>query len=310
MSTPNRRSNRNNPATSRLDIAQPTITSDDEIIQIDNPQPDVNIRSNYNIVALKITDEFHMDFIEHLPKSMIKNIKTLAKKHAITHCRITNLENQLTELRTHATNRTTPEFIIKQYKNILTKPEETTLKAALLVNKIEQITHQRQIQLIDCITIFNGRHTDVSNATQFGRQLLTSSPDFLNPTHINQALPSILDYYIIHQLCEFETKQTIDKEKKDIKRRKLEEHRANNVPTMATSIDIQRINKQLKNLKIKTKTIRNKPPKATNLKKAYKKDNNNKKVHFQQRKQKKSQAVSNKRRKRRNQNGTPRRNGN
>jgi hypothetical protein len=302
MSTP-RRTSRLASATTRINLSQIIPIEpppEDDIIHIENPQPDVNNRNNYNVVALKISEHFNLNFIDNLPKAMIKTITTLAHKHAVHHSRITNLEKQITELTTHKTNQTTPEFIIKQYKNILTKPEEAPLKAALMISKIEQLIHQRQVQLIETITIFNARFNDLSTATELSLRLFRNSPVYLNPAHVNIALPSFLDFNIINKLCDFDSKQAADRAKKEAKKKKLEEHRATNITTMATSKDIQKINKQLKQLTIKTTKALNKTSKSPK---------SPKKVHFQKGKQKKSQSASNNKRKR-NRNVSPRRNGN
>jgi len=83
MSTP-RRTSRLASATTRINLSQIIPIEpppEDDIIHIENPQPDVNNRNNYNIVALKISEHFNLDFIQSLPKAMTKTITTLAHKH-------------------------------------------------------------------------------------------------------------------------------------------------------------------------------------------------------------------------------------
>ena len=101
----------------------PDNTSEMEI----NPPESIDYTDSslYTIIPLVHPDGDTYEFMDTLHKSILKLIQTKATHYAIIFSKINNLNNTLKEFKTHKENKTFPETLKKQLKNIFKNSEES-----------------------------------------------------------------------------------------------------------------------------------------------------------------------------------------
>ena len=273
-----------------------------------NPNPNPNISTdiiiepqflidykddnNYVIIPLVRPDQNIFDNIDNLPKPIIKIINVIANKCAINYSKINNLNNYLEVLDKHKETQTFPDSLMKEFKNILKDDEET--KALILKAKLEQIIKSKSLLLIEEIKIFNNRQPLIIDELEYARSIY----QYTNREDFNNTITTILDYYISSKLIEFDTKQKVDKLKKEAKKEKLEKKKElDNIPLAINTKDFKKLQDKILNLEKKLKTVRNlKNPNPKPKPKPKSKDKinpkNKKGKHFQKGRQSKSQTTT------------------
>jgi hypothetical protein len=265
----------------------PTPTAD-PITLLANPTP---TNATYELVAS----------FTRLPINFKNIVTPFAIKYATITCKIDNLKLRITELEAHLTANTAPDFIIKQFKNILKNENELIMKQAMIRMKLNHLLTLKITQTNELIHQLTYRHT--SFMTQAGTAVRTIAlSDIPNDQEFWNAY---LDYNISLKLEEFRRKQANDNEIKLKKQLLFTEKTANDsIPVAITQKELKTMNTKLKNLEIKLKT---RPTSNPNKKQAAKRTNTSKsttknpKQDFHNGKQSKSQTASPKpRRTRRN----------
>jgi hypothetical protein len=277
-----------------------TPISVDSSIEPTSPQQ-INIDSNPNpntLIAcsnLITTPYEQLEDYKKLPNIFKTTITPIALKFSTIICKIDNLKLNIDDISTHLAANTAPDYIIKQFKNILKKDKELILKQMLIKNKLNQLFSDKIEQANELIQQFNLR-SNISTPQIFAilRTVpLTGLPD------LQPYWDAYLDYHIGLKLIEFRRKQALDHEIKAKKRILFNEKIAKDaIPVVITQ-------KMFKNLNLNSKNLVNKPrarprsnttnKQATSRTTNPKSDPSNPRKVFQPRKQKKSPTVPPKR---------------
>jgi len=276
-----------------IDSIVPINSQETEDINIELPIIDINDPNNYIITPLATTSLEVIEKIQTLPKPMMKILNELANTFAITYSTIQNLDKQLGELHDHETNKTIPEYLLKQFKKVL--KDDDPIKAYLLNMKLEELIRSKSIKLIEAITVFNSRASTTLRETEYARTTYQIPQEDINE---NQWI-IVLDHLISNILVTFNHKQQKDKKKKEEKQEKLMKKREeSNIPQVINTKDFKKLQSKIVKLeksltlkKSKTKTKGKNKPKNEN--KNNNKNNPNKsnpKKHFHKGRQQKSQA--------------------
>ena len=221
--------------------------------------PSPNLTSTTSIV---------IESFNKLPNCFKQTVTSFSIKYSTIICRIDNLKLRITELEDHLTENTAPDFIVKQFKNILKQENELLIKQAIIKMKMNQLLTLRITQTNELIVEFNNRHVVFQPHINLVIQTITdstipTSPIFWNP---------YLDYFISLKLIEFRVKQALDSEKKAKKQLLFNEKTAADaVPVVITHKELKTLTRKLKKLETKLKT----PPKQNTTKKQASKRNNN-----------------------------------
>jgi hypothetical protein len=238
-------------------------------------------KSSYTLL-----DEFKL-----LPNIFKTNIAPIAFKFSTIICRIDNLKLNIDDLSTHLTANTAPDYIIKQFKNILKNENELLAKQAVIRIKVNSLYTLKITQANDLISQFNHRF-DIS--TPLIEKMIQKMNISDIPTERTFWEP-YLDHLISLKLVEFQCKQDRDHE---IKAKKLilfnEKKAKDSIPVVITQKVFNNLNNRSKNLVNKPKgrprsNTTNKQ--ATNRTTTPKSDPSNPRKVFQPRKQKKSPTV-------------------
>ena len=192
----------------------PDNTSEMEI----NPPESIDYTDSslYTIIPLVHPDGDTYEFMDTLHKSILKLIQTKATHYAIIFSKINNLNNTLKEFKTHKENKTFPETLKKQLKNIFKNSEES--KALFMDIKLNETIKTKSLKAIEEIKIFNSRADITLKKLEFALNLL----EYPNTTEYQKIFSSILDYFIAIKLIEFKDKQETDLLKKEAKKAKLD----------------------------------------------------------------------------------------
>ena len=182
-----------------------------------------------------------------MPKSMLRILRDIAFKHATIHSRITNEQQTIEELKTHLNNETTPDYLIKAYKNVLNLEEDQLMKAEFLKSKIIQKITIKQNLLKEKIIIYQSRYEEINTSTATARNLFNFAQE--EETTLTE-LYGYVDFLIADKLVEFERTQQLHKKKKEEKKNKLnkmkEEHE---IPAVITAKEFNKLKETIKNLK-------------------------------------------------------------
>lgn len=264
-------------------------------ITIDNSiEPNVPLQSNSVALSasptlLTTTNEWIEEF-NQLPNHINRIAAPFVIKYSTILCKLDNLKLRINELETHLTQNTAPDFIIKQFKNMLNQENELLIKQSIIKMKMNQLLTLKITQANELITEFKNRTTVFM--TRISAVLATITNSSTPRTSIFW-IP-YLDYFISLKLIEFQDKQELDKEKKAKKQLLFNTKSTTEaIPVVMTQKELKTLNNKIKNLELnQTRTRTNTKKKQANNPTTTSKSNSKptRKV-FPKRKQNKSQSV-------------------
>jgi hypothetical protein len=226
-----------------------------------------------------------------LPNIYKNTITPIALKFSTIICKIDNLKTSIDDLSSHLAANTAPDYITKQFKNILKNENELLVKQAVIKLKLNQLNALKIAQTNELIIQFNQRSTVSTPQLLSITQTLTA--DYI-PTE-QSFWESYLDFHISLKLIDFRRKQALDQEIKAKKQLLFNEKNAtDSIPVVFTKKDLRTLDSKLKKLAIKPKTrprsnTTNKQ--ATNSNTTSKSTTKTPKKVFHARKQNKSRTV-------------------
>ena len=230
------------------------------------------------------------EMYKNLPIVFKQILTPFTIKYATTLCKIDHLITQINELEAHITASTAPDFIIKQFKNILNQEHEALLKSSFIRMKLNH-HHQLKVTQTNSL-IFQFKHRETAFLPAINETLTTIAISDINHDHMLWS--SFHDYLLSLKLIEFRRKQASDNEIK-IKKKLLFDIKSTteSIPVVITQKELKTLNNKLKNLELQQTHTRNNPKKkqANNPTTTSKSNSKPTTKVFPKRKQKKSQSV-------------------
>ena len=230
------------------------------------------------------------ELYKNLPIVFKQILAPCAIKFATTICKIDHLITQINELEAHITATTAPDFIIKQFKNILNQEHEALLKSSFIRMKLN---HHHQLKVTQANSlIFQFNHRETAFLPAINETLTTIAISDINHDHMLWS--SFHDYLLSLKLIEFRRKQASDNETK-MKKKLLFNTKLTTeaIPVVITQKELKSLNNKIKNLELnqtrtRTNTKKKQANKPTTTSTSSPKPN---RKGFQNRKQKKSPSV-------------------
>jgi hypothetical protein len=181
---------------------------------------------------------------QSLPQALQKTIKELTTKYAAIFCKISNINQQITDLQQHKTNGTIPPQLSFKFKKLFTKENETNLRTTMINAAIDNNLTNLQSKITDLNTKYDQRIQDLEQTV--------AEP--LRKCNFNIISTLIVDTFhseLHNRQLEFLLKQNKDSIKKQTKRNKFLTRQENdNQIAVLSNRQVGKLQREIKDLKL------------------------------------------------------------